>query len=135
MSELALGQTVVERFLNDLVHDDQILVGNQRHETWNQSAVALYPMINAGIPVREFLGSDVCDDELGQSVKFGCEIFWGDSQSLPGKSVVSREKYELSGSEHKTLFGRNLRYLASVQTRTNHSSSLELNIHSLGTHP
>jgi hypothetical protein len=74
MSALALGQTVVEHFLNGLVHDGQIFRGDQSHEAGHQPTTALYPMIDARIPVCELLGSDVRDDELRQPIKFCGEI-------------------------------------------------------------
>lgn len=86
MSALTLCQGIVERFPNRIVHHDEIGIRDQSHEARHEPTVALYPMINAGIPVLQLLGSDVRNHIFGQSVELCRKIFLGHSNSLPGKS-------------------------------------------------
>lgn len=79
---LAHGKT----FLNRLVHDDEIGSGDERHEARDELPVAFDPMIDAGIPVFQFLRSDMRDDVLGTAIEFGSEIFGHFYSPLPHKA-------------------------------------------------
>lgn len=108
VSHLVHDLDVAQRLLNDSAHDDQVACRDERHETRHQYPVPVLPMIDAGVPVGEFLGPNMGDDIFGTAIEIRSEVVaHGCCSPLPhkakAKQTTTGTQRNINRGQHKEI--------------------------------